>query len=149
MFPSLKQDGKKAVLNARTESGPGKECSRMLGTLLFPDFYGKNPVRGKWHSGMQTSTSQPNININYAVIYSINFDRFFKKRLNKTWQKIFWFKISKKKCWLLHNQNSMLWKWEGKWWGTLGTNSTKNYRGTFLQFRFWVWITDNHSLEIE
>ena len=97
MFPSLKQDGKKPVLNARTESGPGKECTRMLGRLLFPDFYGKNPVSGKCHSGMQTSTSQPNININYAVIYSINFDRFFKKRLNKTWQKIFWFKISKKK----------------------------------------------------
>ena len=31
MFPDLKQAGKKPVLNAGTELGPGRECSRMLG----------------------------------------------------------------------------------------------------------------------
>ena len=39
-----------------TESGPGIGCSRMLGTGNFPDFFGKYPVPGKWHSGMQTSS---------------------------------------------------------------------------------------------
>ena len=53
----LKQDGKKPVPNVGTESGPGRGCSQMLRTLLFPDINGKNPVPGKWHSGMQTSRS--------------------------------------------------------------------------------------------
>ena len=56
MFPNLKQAGKKPVLNAGTELGPGRGCSRMLGTGNFPDFFGKNLVAGKWHSGTQTST---------------------------------------------------------------------------------------------
>ena len=38
MFPDLKQDGKKPVLNAGTESGPGRGCSRIPGTGNFPDF---------------------------------------------------------------------------------------------------------------
>ena len=38
------KDGKKPVPNAGTESGWRRECSQMLGTLLFPDFYGKNPA---------------------------------------------------------------------------------------------------------
>ena len=55
MFPDLKQAGKKPVLNAGTESGPGRGCSRVLGTENFPEFLVKNPVLGKWHSGTQTS----------------------------------------------------------------------------------------------
>ena len=58
VIPNLKQDGKNPVPKAGTESGPGRESSRMLGTLLFPDFYRKNLVPGKWHSGMQTSISE-------------------------------------------------------------------------------------------
>ena len=41
MFPNLKQAGKKPVLNAGTELGPGRGCSRMLGTGNFPVFFGK------------------------------------------------------------------------------------------------------------
>ena len=39
----------------RTESGPGRESSQMLGMGNFPDIFWKNLVPGKWHSGMQTS----------------------------------------------------------------------------------------------
>ena len=42
----LKQDGKKPVPNAETESGPGRGCPQMLRTLLFPEINGKNPVPG-------------------------------------------------------------------------------------------------------
>ena len=55
MLPDLKQDGKKPVQNACTESGPGRGYSQMLRTGNFPDFWGKNPVPGKWHSGRQSS----------------------------------------------------------------------------------------------
>ena len=41
MFPDLKQDGKKPVLNAGTESVSGRGCSRMLGTGNLTDFFGK------------------------------------------------------------------------------------------------------------
>ena len=37
------------------ETGPRRGCSRMLGTVNFPDFPGKNLVPGKWHLRMQTS----------------------------------------------------------------------------------------------
>ena len=33
----LKQNGKKSVLNAGTESGPGRGCSQMLETENLPD----------------------------------------------------------------------------------------------------------------
>ena len=56
MFPDLKQARKKPVPNAGTESGPGRGCSQMLGTGNFPDFFGKNMVPRKWHSGKQTSS---------------------------------------------------------------------------------------------
>ena len=49
MIPDLKQDGKLPVPNAKTKPELGTSSSRMLGTLLFPDF------SGKWHSGTQTS----------------------------------------------------------------------------------------------
>ena len=63
MFPGLKQDGKKPVLNAQTELGAGRGCSQMLGMLLFLDLYGKNPVPRKSHSGTQTSSSVGSKNI--------------------------------------------------------------------------------------
>ena len=50
-----KQDGKKPVPNAGTDSEPGRGCSPMHGTGNFPDFFEKNPVLGKWHLGTQTS----------------------------------------------------------------------------------------------
>ena len=56
VFLGLRRDGKKPVPKAGTESGPGRGCYWMLGTLLFSDFYGKNLVPGKWHSGVQTSS---------------------------------------------------------------------------------------------
>ena len=55
MFPDFKQDEKKPVPNAGTELGLGRGCSQMLKTGNFPDFWGKNPVPGKWHSREQTS----------------------------------------------------------------------------------------------
>ena len=55
-LPDLKQDGKKPVPNAGTELGPGRGCSQKLGMGNVPDFFGKNLVPGKWHSGMQTSS---------------------------------------------------------------------------------------------
>ena len=57
-FWRLRQGGKKPVLNAGTESGPGRGCCQMLWTLLFPDFYRKNPVPEKRQSGTQTSSFQ-------------------------------------------------------------------------------------------
>ena len=54
-FPTLNETGKQPVPNAGTKSGPGRGCSRMLGTGNFPNFFGKYPVPGKWHSGTQTS----------------------------------------------------------------------------------------------
>ena len=56
MFPELKQARKKPVPISGTESGLGRVYSRMLGTGNFPDFFGKIPVTGKWHLGMQTSS---------------------------------------------------------------------------------------------
>ena len=55
-FPTQNETWRQPVPNDRTESEPGKGCSRMLRTLNFPGFFGKNPVPGKRHSGMQTST---------------------------------------------------------------------------------------------
>ena len=54
-FLTLNETGKQPVPNAGTESGPGMGCSQMLGTGNFPDFFGKYPVPGKWHSVTQTS----------------------------------------------------------------------------------------------
>ena len=82
MLPDLKEDGKKPVQNASTESGQGRECSRMLGTGNFPDFLGKNPVSGKWHLGRQSSicshcqtnagTMLPDLNIDMEHISLIS-----------------------------------------------------------------------------
>ena len=47
---------KTRLTNGGTEPGPGSGCSRTLGMLLFPVFYGKILVPGKWHAGMQTSS---------------------------------------------------------------------------------------------
>ena len=46
MFPDSKRDREATSPNDGTDSGPGKGCSRMLGTGNFPDFLGKNPVPG-------------------------------------------------------------------------------------------------------
>ena len=69
MLPDLKQAGKKPVPNAGTESGPGRGCSRMLGTQNFPELFGKNTVPGKWHLGTQTSI--------------LKYTNFLKQRLGK------------------------------------------------------------------
>ena len=66
-FPTLNKTGKQPVLNTGTESGPGIGCSRMLGTGNFPDFFGKNPVPGIWHSGTQTSRM-------YHVFHNLRID---------------------------------------------------------------------------
>ena len=55
-FLGLRRDGNWPVPNGRTETGPGRGCSQMLGTGNFPDFSMKFPVPGKWHLGTQTST---------------------------------------------------------------------------------------------
>ena len=56
----LNETRKQPVPNAGTEPGPGIGCSRMLRTGNFPNFFGKYPVPGKWHSGTQTSTKELN-----------------------------------------------------------------------------------------
>ena len=48
----LRQDGKWLVLKGRELDGTGSGWSRVLGTENFTDFFGKNPVPGKWHSGI-------------------------------------------------------------------------------------------------
>ena len=54
----INETGKQPVPNAGAEPGPGRGCSRMLGTGNFPNFFGKYPIPGKWHSGTQTSKSE-------------------------------------------------------------------------------------------
>ena len=55
-FLGLRRDENWPVPSGGTETGPGRGCSRMLGTGNFLDFSLKNPVPGKWHLGTQTST---------------------------------------------------------------------------------------------
>ena len=50
----LKKDKEQPVPNYGTKSEPGRVCSQMVRTLLFPDFLRKNMVPEKFCSGMQT-----------------------------------------------------------------------------------------------
>ena len=87
MFPDLKQDRKNPVLNAGTESGPGRGCSRMLGMGNFPDFWGKNLVLGKWHSGMQTSIIIDVFNLN---LISMSSGSIRSNKRSRVKEKYFW-----------------------------------------------------------
>ena len=55
MFPDLKQVEKKPVPNAGTELGPGRECSQMLRTGNFSDFFEKS---GAWEMSFRNGDLQ-------------------------------------------------------------------------------------------
>ena len=63
----LRWDRKWPVPNGRTEAGPRRGCSRMLGIGNFPDFSRKNPIPEKWHS--VTQTFSVNFDSNFSILF--------------------------------------------------------------------------------
>ena len=67
-FSGLRRDGKWPVLNGRELDGMGSGWSQVLRMENFPDFFKKNPVPGKGHSGSKTPTTKPIFTMVLAVV---------------------------------------------------------------------------------
>ena len=69
MFPDLKRDRETASPECRYWAGTGKRMFPNARDREFPEFFGKYPIPGKWHSGTQTSSLVRNIYTLAIMIY--------------------------------------------------------------------------------